>query len=140
MLVCYNPVQIPGVAIEIGWSEGVPQFHRDKRLWLMGGQPEAQLVIVLRWTTISETPVQQGRGVFEIWERDAGNTPYLKQGGAIFPAPANAATQVIPITRAHIGPAHVFSGRNGVNVWNLNVDILRTWASAAIVNVGFQPA
>lgn len=50
----------------------------------MGGQPEVQLVIVLRWTTISETPVQQGRGVFEIWERDAGNTPYLKQGGVSY--------------------------------------------------------
>ncbi|KAJ9213342.1 hypothetical protein DTO166G4_5149 [Paecilomyces variotii] len=140
-LIHYDSVLMPSIAIESGWTESLPRLHGDMCMWLVGGLPAVQVVIVLCWTKTTETPVHRVKGIFEVWERDAGNTPYLKQSGAIFPAPANAATQVIPISRAQLfGPAHVFPGRNGADVWNLSVDILRTWASAEIVNMGFQPA
>ncbi|KAJ9215657.1 hypothetical protein DTO166G4_2763 [Paecilomyces variotii] len=141
MLLRYDSASLPSIAIEAGWSEGLPRLHADMRLWLVGGHPQVQLVIVLRWTKLSGTPVQRVKGIFEIWQRDAANNPYLKQSGDIFPPPANAATQVIPITRAELfGPSYVLPGRNGTDQWNLHVDILRTWARIAIVNKGFIPA
>lgn len=84
MLLRYDSASLPSIAIEAGWSEGLPRLHADMRLWLVGGHPQVQLVIVLRWTKLSGTPVQRVKGIFEIWQRDAANNPYLKQSGVSY--------------------------------------------------------
>jgi hypothetical protein len=38
--------------IESGWTES-SRLHADMRLWLIGGQPEVQVVIVLRWSKLT---------------------------------------------------------------------------------------
>jgi hypothetical protein len=67
--------------IESGWSESLPRLHSDTALWLVGGQPEVQVVIVLRWSKLTGNPIQRIKGIFEVWERDIANVPYLKQQG-----------------------------------------------------------
>ncbi|KAJ9363747.1 hypothetical protein C8Q69DRAFT_482032 [Paecilomyces variotii] len=142
MLIRHELEPLPSIAIESGWAESLPRLHADMRLWLVGGEPDVQLVIILRWSKISGTPIQRVKGKYEIWERDTANTPYCKDSGAIFPPPpANLGPQVIPITRAQLfGPAHIFPGQNGTDIWNLRVDLLRTWASKAINRMGYIPA
>ncbi|KAJ9394538.1 hypothetical protein DTO282F9_8527 [Paecilomyces variotii] len=81
MLIRHKLQPLPSIAVESGWAESLPRLHADMRLWLEGGQPDVQLVIVLRWTKMSGAPLQRVKGIFEIWERDAGNSPYLKQNG-----------------------------------------------------------
>jgi len=51
------------------------------RLWLIGGQPEVQVVIVLRWSKLTGNPTERIKGIFEVWERNSTNMPYLKQEG-----------------------------------------------------------
>ncbi|KAJ9268138.1 hypothetical protein DTO212C5_5826 [Paecilomyces variotii] len=86
MLIRHELEPLPSIAVESGWvesgwAESLPRLHADMRLWLEGGQPDVQLVIVLRWTKMSGAPLQRVKGIFEIWERDASNSPYLKQNG-----------------------------------------------------------
>lgn len=45
----YNSQPLPSFVIESGWSESLPRLRSDMRLWLFGGQPEVQIVIILHW-------------------------------------------------------------------------------------------
>ena len=81
MLIRHKHQPLPSIAVESGWAESLPRLHADMRLWLVGGQPDIQLVLILCWTKISGAPLQRIKGIFEIWERDADNSPYLKQNG-----------------------------------------------------------
>lgn len=77
----YKSHPLPSFVIESGWAETLPRLRSDMRLWLVGGQPEVQIVIILHWTKISEAPIQRIKGIFEVWERDSANVPRLKQNG-----------------------------------------------------------
>ncbi|OXV09244.1 hypothetical protein Egran_02989, partial [Elaphomyces granulatus] len=133
LLLRHNTEDLPSFVIESGWTESLPRLHADMRLWLIGGQPEVQVVIVLRWSKLTGNPTERIKGIFEVWERNSTNMPYLKQEGIIFPVPLNAALDIIPITRAQLfGPGHVLAGRNPTDVWNLRIDNLRTWTRLAI--------
>ncbi|KAJ9255576.1 hypothetical protein DTO207G8_2966 [Paecilomyces variotii] len=77
LILRYNSQPLPSFAIESGWAESVPRLRPDMRLWLVGGQPEVQIVIILH----SEAPIQRIIGIFEVWERDSANVPRLKQNG-----------------------------------------------------------
>ncbi|KAJ9293504.1 hypothetical protein DTO271G3_7769 [Paecilomyces variotii] len=137
----YNSQPLPSFAIESGWTESLPRLRSDMRLWLVGGQPEVQIVIILHWTKIADTPIQRIKGTIEVWERDSENVPHLKQNGPIFPAPPNSDIQTIPITRAQLfGPAHLLPGTNASDIWHLRVENLRHRATEAIRRMGYVPA
>ncbi|CRG85297.1 hypothetical protein PISL3812_02396 [Talaromyces islandicus] len=140
-LLRFDSQPLPSLTIESGWTESLPRLHADMRLWLVGGAPEVQVVIVLRWSKIAGTPTQKAKGIFEVWQRDAANLPFIRQQGTIFPAPTAGPPETIPVTRADLfGPAHVQTGKNGGDLWNMRVDILRFWARLAIQNMGLVPA
>lgn len=78
MFLGHDSQLMPSFVIESGWTESIlPRLHSDIHLWLVGGQPAVQVVIVLRWTKL--TP--HITGVFEVWERNTEDVPYLKQEG-----------------------------------------------------------
>ena len=81
MLLRHNSQCLPSFVIESRWSESLPRLHSDMALWLVGGQPEVQVVIILCWSKLTGNPIQQIKGIFEVWERDIANVPYLKQQG-----------------------------------------------------------
>lgn len=74
----YDSQPLPTLAIESGWSEYLHRLHDDMRLWLIGGNPDVQVVFVLYWTKFAGTP-QRIKGILEAWERDPTGTPYMKQ-------------------------------------------------------------
>lgn len=57
----------PRIIVESGWSESFPHLRNDKDLWLLG-DPSVVLVILLRWTAISNGRI---KGCAEVWRRDA---------------------------------------------------------------------
>ena len=50
--LCIKPVgaALPTVVFESGWSESRRQLHKDRDLWLHGGQGSVKAVIILKWT------------------------------------------------------------------------------------------
>ena len=81
LLLRHDAQHLPSFVIESGWSESLPRLRSDMRLWLVGGQPEVQVVIVLGWSKLTGNPIERIKGIFEVWERNAVNMPYLKQEG-----------------------------------------------------------
>ena len=67
---------LPRIAIESGWSENSPKLQRDKGVWLVGGAPDVQLVILLKWYKLSRSRV---KGLIQVWKRDAAGNPVLRQ-------------------------------------------------------------
>lgn len=55
----------PQLGVESGWTESYPRLLADKNLW-MGGMNNVQLVIILRWSKISN---QRMKGFAELWSR-----------------------------------------------------------------------
>ncbi|KAJ9365593.1 hypothetical protein DTO280E4_562 [Paecilomyces variotii] len=49
LMLRYDSDPLPSFVIESGWSESLPRLRSDMRLWLVGGQPEVQIVIILNW-------------------------------------------------------------------------------------------
>jgi hypothetical protein len=66
---------LPRIAIESGWSENFPKLQRDKDVWLVGGAPDVQLVILLKWFKLSRSRV---KGLIQVWKRDAAGNPVLR--------------------------------------------------------------
>ncbi|KAN0069834.1 hypothetical protein V8E54_012140 [Elaphomyces granulatus] len=61
VLTCrVDTARLPRIAIESGWSENFPNLQRDK---LVGGAPDVQLVILLKWTKLSRS---RAKGLIQV--------------------------------------------------------------------------
>lgn len=49
----------------------------DMKLWLVGGRPDVNVVILLNWSRKANTNQMQGSA--EVYIRDAMEKPYLRQ-------------------------------------------------------------
>ncbi|EFQ99778.1 hypothetical protein MGYG_02791 [Nannizzia gypsea CBS 118893] len=127
---------LPSLVIETGWSESWPKLGRDKDLWLQGGFPEVQLVLLIKWSKISSNRV---KGTIEIHGRNGGVTQLL-QTEAIFPVPTNSTTQSIPISREQFLGQNVSAGGNATQVYQLSMDRFRELAEESIRSKGLTPA
>ncbi|KAN0070135.1 hypothetical protein V8E54_011716 [Elaphomyces granulatus] len=56
LLLRHNTQDFPSFVIESGWTESLPM-----RLWLIGGQLEVQVVIVLRWSSLGPNSLPSDR-------------------------------------------------------------------------------
>lgn len=66
----------PTVVVETGWSESSwPALVDDAKLWLLGGQPYAQMVITICWSLVEG----QIKGALKVYERDASGNAIEKQ-------------------------------------------------------------
>lgn len=59
---------MPRIIIESDFSESWPRLHQDMQLWLVGGDPKVQLVILVKW---SKQSGNRAAGQLEVFERDA---------------------------------------------------------------------
>lgn len=62
--------------VESGWSERWPQLNQDSDLWMRGGAPEVQLVLIFHWRKLRGGRV---RGDLQVWDRDALGNANLRQ-------------------------------------------------------------
>ncbi|CRG89778.1 hypothetical protein PISL3812_06817 [Talaromyces islandicus] len=129
--------KVPTIVVEAGWSESRSQLHEDMKLWLTGGRPDVQLVIVLKWTKGLEDRVE---GDVEVFERDASGSPRSVQRETVYPTPAHAAQQAIRITKRHLWGRHLPAGYDGNEGFDLSLDLLREIALRALHSQGCSPA
>jgi hypothetical protein len=68
----FGPTRLPTptIVVESGWSETREKLHEDMRVWLIGGRPHVQMVIVVKWTRTSDERVTGDVEVFECDEND----------------------------------------------------------------------
>jgi hypothetical protein len=66
----------PTIAFESGWSDIWPMLYGDVQVWLEGGSPDVQLVILVLW---SKEPGNLVRGSIEAYGRNAAGAPTLVQ-------------------------------------------------------------
>lgn len=64
--------RMPSIVFECGWSKTRKKLHEDMRVWLIGGRPHVQIVIVIKWTRKSGDQVT---GDIEVFERDEDDNP-----------------------------------------------------------------
>jgi hypothetical protein len=67
---------LPSIVFEAGWSETREKLHDDMRLWLIGGRPHVEIVIVIKWTRTSGARVT---GDIEVFKRDENDNPWSVQ-------------------------------------------------------------
>ncbi|KAL1982947.1 hypothetical protein VTN96DRAFT_634 [Rasamsonia emersonii] len=83
-----DTANLPRIVVESGWSERWPQLNQDSDLWMRGGAPEVQLVLIFHWRKLRGGRV---RGDLQVWDRDALGNANLRQTEQIFPLPAGGA-------------------------------------------------
>ncbi|EFR01840.1 hypothetical protein MGYG_04839 [Nannizzia gypsea CBS 118893] len=129
--------EFPSLVFESAWSESMPRLHRDKDLWLQGGRPDTQLVFLVKWSKSVHGVV---RGIVEVHGRNSAGAPQLLQVESIFPAPANPASQTIPITLGQVMGRNLPGGRNSTDVHHLSLDTFRSAAGKLVEREGFTHA
>jgi hypothetical protein len=78
---------MPTIIVESGWTESLPQLHRDMSLWLKGGAGTVRMVLLFKWTELTNKRV---KGIVEVHTLDAAGNESLIQ------------TEVIIINRSNI--------------------------------------
>lgn len=127
---------LPTVAFESGWSETYPRLHSDMNLLLVGGNGAIKVVIIANWTRRSGGRVA---GTLEVWKLDRrGVFPQLQQREDIYPVPGSAASQHLTIRRRDLFGSALMPGRNGNDILNLDMELLRKHAlkSLNVMNLG----
>ncbi|PKY04602.1 hypothetical protein P168DRAFT_296403 [Aspergillus campestris IBT 28561] len=126
----------PQIVVESGWSESFPHLRNDKDLWMLG-DPSVVLVILLRWTTISNGRI---KGCAEVWRRDTVGR-LISSTLDIFPAPSpSPPTEMIQFTKRELFGAAMTPGANPDTVFELDVAKLRQFAEEVITKMNMQPA
>lgn len=72
---------LPTLVIESGWSESLGRLREEARLWLVGGNATA--VIVICWRSVANT--DQVEGEVKLYVLDRNGNPDLQQTEIVFP-------------------------------------------------------
>ncbi|KAN0081831.1 hypothetical protein V8E54_003129 [Elaphomyces granulatus] len=121
------------LVIESGWSESLAQLRQDRNVWLNGGRPEVQIVILINWKKVTAGV----KGTVEVYVQ--GSSQPLQEE-TIFPEPAGTPAQTITVTRGDIFGASIFPGRNAADQWQLDISLLRQLAKEKLTKMELDPA
>ncbi|KKZ59940.1 hypothetical protein EMCG_05231 [[Emmonsia] crescens] len=132
-----NAQPLPTIVVESCWSESDPKLQQDVQLWLEGGAPTVQLVMLLEWSKSSATQV---KGRIEVHGRNSAGTIGLLQAENIFPISSESPQPTIAVTRGQLFGSAVFAGRNTFDSYPLSIANLRQLAAPLIQNMGYTPA
>ena len=67
---------MPTIVVESGWSEAATRLHDDMRLWLKGGNGQVKVVLLFKWSKITNNRV---KGNVEVYDLDAAGNHRLVQ-------------------------------------------------------------
>ncbi|PGH28708.1 hypothetical protein GX50_08554 [[Emmonsia] crescens] len=128
---------LPTIVVESCWSESYPRLQQDMQLWLEGGAPTVQLVLLLEWSKSSATQV---KGRIEVHGRNSAGTISLLQAENIFPISSESPQPTIAVTRGQLFGSAVFAGRDAFDSYPLSIANLRQLAAPLIQNMGYTLA
>ncbi|QKX59431.1 uncharacterized protein TRUGW13939_06565 [Talaromyces rugulosus] len=129
----------PTIVVESGWSETREKLHEDMRVWLIGGRPHVQMVIIVKWTRTSDERVT---GDVEVFERDENDQPRSVQKEIIFPEPPSAVAdqQVIKITKRQLWGQNLPAGQDPDDRYDMLMKDLRREGRQCIARMRLNPA
>jgi hypothetical protein len=78
-------LRLPKVVMESGWSESWTRLMDDMNTWLVGGNGDVKVLILLKWNIIG-TP-DRVRGFVEVYSLDSSGMPRLRQTEVLFKTP-----------------------------------------------------
>lgn len=59
-------LSLPTIVLEAGWSETWTKLHVDDSLWIQGGAPHVNVLLLIKWTKASG---QRVTGRLEVWRK-----------------------------------------------------------------------
>ncbi|KAL4991134.1 hypothetical protein BDW68DRAFT_193409 [Aspergillus falconensis] len=122
---------------ESGWSDSWPKLIAGMELWLRGGRPNVQLVLLFNWSKRANNSVA---GEVRMYERTADGNGKERFRASIFPI-AQGGPAGIPVAHGEIfGVSGVFPGQNAADVWHVSLTRLQQTADRWVMAVGFVPA
>ncbi|RDW74402.1 uncharacterized protein DSM5745_07064 [Aspergillus mulundensis] len=117
-----NADALPSIVAESGWSDCWPKLITEMEMWLQGGRPNVQLVLLFKWSKRVNNNVV---GEVRLYHQGAAGNSTEKFRASIFPIGQDGPAG-IPITRGEIfGVSGVFPGQNATNVWTLSITRLQ---------------
>jgi hypothetical protein len=137
---------------ESGWSESYPELIADKNLWLDGGAPHVNVVIIVKWSWLVQNRI---KCFLEMWK---SNNPIPFRFVRISPnscdhqitvslqstfpgPPPGTPPQQLPITLGELYGASLPANRNANEVLMFSVDEFRNlFADDALREEGYIPA
>ncbi|KAK6837366.1 hypothetical protein RU639_001564 [Aspergillus parasiticus] len=132
--LCTSPRTVmPSVVVECGQSKSWLRLLEDKALWLEGGAPYVNAVLLMKWSVTGNKVA----GYLELHRR-SGVSPRLQ----IFPAPPpGAPVQTLAFQRQDFySVGQVPAGRNPNDIWLWDMDKLRDRTAWAMADDGLVPA
>ena len=75
-------LRLPTVVIEAGWSEAWNRLTDDMNIWLVGGNGDVEVVILIKWNKIGRS--DRVRGFVEVYSLDPNGMPKLRQTEVLF--------------------------------------------------------
>ncbi|PYH39101.1 uncharacterized protein BO87DRAFT_437955 [Aspergillus neoniger CBS 115656] len=125
---------LPSIVTESGYSESVRKLYDHKDLWLQGGAPHVNVVILLKWYKRIRNRIA---GWVELHRRGVGVPLRI----TLFPAPPSGTPpQHLTLFRSDLYPGGVVpAGRNANDAWEWSIDILREHARDAMRREGLVP-
>ncbi|CRG83137.1 hypothetical protein PISL3812_00485 [Talaromyces islandicus] len=129
----------PTIVFECGWSETSKKLIEDMRIWILGGNPEVQLVFIAKFSRLTGSRIE---GYVELYGRDENCQPTLLTRKDIFPASQSDidSEPKIRITRGQLWGSYLPKGQNGSDHFDLPVNVFRHYARECISQLGCEPA
>lgn len=129
---------LPTLVIESGWSESLDRLREEARLWLVGGNATA--VIVICWRSLENT--DQIGGEVELYTLDGDGNSVLRQTEIVFPEPQleQGRVQSIRLTRRMVLGSTISPDRDPDDPFDLRIDDLRLVAARALGFMDLVPA
>ncbi|KAL5043917.1 hypothetical protein BDW71DRAFT_199325 [Aspergillus fruticulosus] len=132
-----NTDSLLSTVAESGWSDSWPKLIAGMELWLRGGRPNVQLVLLFNWSKRANNSVA---GEVRMYERTADGNGKERFRASIFPI-AQGGPAGIPVAHGEIfGVSGVFPGQNAADVWHVSLTRLQQTADRWVMAVGFVPA
>jgi hypothetical protein len=81
LLIRADNLRLPKVVIESGWSESWPRLRDDMNLWIVGGNGEVKVVILIKW---GFRPCQGICRTVGVYRPDTNGMPVRRQIEVLF--------------------------------------------------------
>jgi len=130
-------MMFPTVVFETGYSQSRASLTKVRDLWLRGARGSVQVAIIMKWIKSRSGVV---KGDLEVFGLNAQGSIESLQKEIIFPAPPNAATQKILLTKAQLFGPMLTANQSATDTMVLALDDLRTIAIEDMTKQGLRPA
>ncbi|RHZ54209.1 hypothetical protein CDV55_101981 [Aspergillus turcosus] len=126
----------PSFVLECGDSASKERLMEDMRLWLTGGRPSVNIVLIIQYARKGNTNQVEGKA--ELYVRDANGNPALQQEATIFPATQSECS--LGISAGDLFGPDLPEDLQADTILPLSIDNLRKNARDTMVHMDLVPA